>query len=200
MCVPSHFGLLGMAAAALLLGTALAACGDDVVGPDEALTVSGTVNNRSGVAIPQNARIVVAWVVSSGSPDYTYVFGEGTLRNGSSGFSVRFDEPPPPEALNSNGLGVGIPLLVAGSDIQPGMRLEDADLSSIRGAAGQYAIIYVADDPAGLQDWVTRFPRGYSVGRGVKRANQFDAFEPVAPGSVELIVDDLENIEFVNWT
>jgi hypothetical protein len=38
------------------------------------------------------------------------------------------------------------------------------------------------------------------VGTGVERVGDFDAFEPVAPTSMELIVDDLDNIDFVNWT
>jgi len=37
-------------------------------------------------------------------------------------------------------------------------------------------------------------------GVGVDRDNDFDAFAPTSPTSLELIVDDLDNIDFVNWT
>ena len=71
---------------------------------------------------------------------------------------------------------------------------------AVVGAAGNYAVIYTAVNPATVGEWVTPFPRGYAVGRGVDLSGTFDGFEPVASNSIEIIIDDLDNIEFVNWT
>lgn len=177
------------------------ACEGGPTGLDEGLlTVTGTVTNRTAQPVPADARVVVAWEVSSGSPDYTYVFGEGTVRGDGKTFRLVFDAPPPPEALHSNGLGVGLILLTTDATIGEGTRLEASHVQSIVGAAGQYAVIYVAGGPAAVGNWAAAFPKGYSVGKGVKRTGTFDAFQPANRTSVEIIVDALENIDFVNWT
>ena len=40
----------------------------------------------------------------------------------------------------------------------------------------------------------------FEVGKGIEIPdNNFDGFEPVEPSTVEIIVSDLGDIEFVNW-
>jgi hypothetical protein len=188
---------------ALLLGLAVplaSACNMEPAGSSDALlTVGGSLVNPSGKPIPANARVVVGWVVSAGS-DYTYLFGEGSLVGGR--FSIAFRQPPPVEALNSGQLGVGIVLLTADPAIRPGVHLEDVlvDPAQLLGATGRFAVIYATPDAAQTRDWAAGFDTGYGVGVGVERVGDFDAFQPVAPTTMELIVDDLDNIEFVNWT
>ena len=156
--------------------------------------------NPSGKPIPANARVVVGWVVSATGSDYTYLFGEGSLVGGR--FGITFRQPPPDAALNAGQLGVGIVLLTADPAIRPGVHLEDVlvDPAQLLGATGRFAVIYATPDAAQARDWAAGFETGYGVGVGVERVGDFDAFEPVAPTTMELIVDDLANIDFVNWT
>jgi hypothetical protein len=164
------------------------------------LTVGGSLLDRSGKPVPPNARVVVGWIVSSSGSDYTYLFGEGTVTGGR--FSVAFREPPPVAALNAGQLGVGVVLLTADPAIRPGVHLEDVliDPAQLVGATGRFAVIYATPDAAQTRDWAAGFGTGYGVGVGVQRVGDFDAFQPVEPTIMELIVDDLSNIEFVNWT
>lgn len=183
-----------------LLVFPLVGCDDDPE-PKRSIDVSGTIDNRTGATLPNPAnqsRVVVAWVVSSGTPDYTYVWGQGTLTQSGESFSVRLDAPPPDSALNGGMLGVGLVIAVEGAGFENG-DLTDEDGTGIIGLAGQYAVIYVGEGSGG-PDWVEDFPEGYSVGVGVDVEGGFDAFEPASAGSVELIIDDLANIDVVNWT
>jgi hypothetical protein len=189
---------------ALLLALVLpltAGCGDDPTGSsDGLLTVGGSVVNPTGQPIPANARVIIGWVVSSTGEDYTYLFGEGTVAGNA--FRITLRQPPPAAALNAGNLGVGIVLLTADPNIHSGVHLEDVlvDPAQLLGATGRFAVIYTASGAAQTRDWAAAFDPGYGVGTGVERAGDFDAFEPVAPTSMELIVDDLDNIDFVNWT
>jgi hypothetical protein len=48
--------------------------------------------------------------------------------------------------------------------------------------------------------WYNEFNPGYSAGRGLDDPDSvFDQFEPVDPTIIEIIIDDMENIQFVNW-
>lgn len=186
-------------AATILLALA-AACGDSSDPSGEEFTVSGTLVNNSGSPVPPGARVVVAWVVSAASPDYTYIFGQGTVQGNS--FQVTFTGPPPAAALNAGQLGVGVVVLTTSLSLRNGVRLEEAsvDPSELLGATGRFAVIYKATDDVDQVDWEAAFPLGFGAGGGVERAADFDAFEPVAADQLELIVDDLNNIDFVNWT
>lgn len=179
----------------------LAACAGDSSGPsDGLLVVGGTVTNRSGQPIPSGAHLVIAWVVSSGPSDYTYVFGEGSVQGTS--FSVVLRQSPPAATLNAGQLGVGVALLTTKSSVRSGVHLEDVvtDPADLIDTTGQFAVIYKQVEVVDVVDWAMAFLLGYGVGAGVQRPQEFDAFQPVAPTSMELIVDDLENIEFENWT
>ena len=98
-----------------------------------------------------------------------------------------------------HGLGVGIVLLTTDAELQAGDDLGETT-SGIVGAAGEYAVIYLDSDPEEIGGWPSDFQPGYNVGRGVDLPGTFDGFEPVRPSSIEIIVDDPENIDFVNWT
>lgn len=189
------------ALAGLLLGTVLAGC-DDSNDPSQGFIITGTVQNNTQAPIPPNARLVVAWIVSSGSPDYSYVFGQGTLGPSGSTFQIRLDQPPPAQALNAGALGVGIIVATTNQSLQNGDDLSSVPEAEIIGAAGQYGVIFVTDpaQAALYRDWADQFEPGYGVGVGVQVPTDFDRFDPASPSSVILTIDDLQNIEVVNWT
>jgi hypothetical protein len=169
-------------------------------------TASGTMKDRKQIQLPENARVVVVWVVTAGNPNYDYVFGEGTIDYGNKSFKIEFDEPPPSEALNwydSGALGVGIVLITTGQRLENGVFSPDSVINTdVLGASGQYCIIYAEGnfETLGMGSWLKDFNQGYSVGKGIKIPSDFDGFEPIDPTTIEIIIDDLENIEFVNWT
>lgn len=188
--------------ASLLVATAATACLDGT-GPDGAFVVSGRIQNNTGAPIPAATRLVVVWTVSSGSPDYSYVFGAGEIDGTTGALHVRFDGPPPAEALNHDALGVGF--IVATTD----QSMKDGDVLTgsaapvgVVGITGQHAVIFVKSHPDTLPmpAWTADFETGYGLGVGVKVPGNFDKFVPVSPSSALLIIDALANIEIVNWT
>ena len=179
--------------------TVLAACGDSNGSSDETFVVSGPLNNVGGQSIPANARVVAAWVVTSADPDYVYIYGDGSVQGGT--YQITFTAAPPAVALNDGQIGVGIVLLTSGTGLHSGMRLEDAPANTVLlGGTGNYAVIYKAVETVTRVDWADAFPLGFGAGVGVERPADFDAFAPTDPAGLELIVDDIDNIDFVNWT
>jgi hypothetical protein len=205
-----------VALAALLLITAPACEEDSSETPDAGTQVpdsgqpdagsgfsaGGSLTPGPGKQVPESAKPVVLWSVSSGSPDYLYKFGEGTSSGAT--FALSLPTPPPAEALNRAELGVGVVLLMPTSFSQADGRYEDEDLffDAVIGAAGQYAIIYKANEQVASPSWVSLFPVGYSCGKGVEApaGSSFDTFEPVSCASINITVDDAANFDFVNWT
>lgn len=188
---------------AFLLTAMLAGCGDsNGNGPAQEFVVSGTIQNNTQAPIPPNARLLVAWVVSSGSPDYSYVFGQGTLNPSAGTFEIRLDQAPPAQALNNGALGVGIIVATTNQSLGNGDDISSIPETELIGAAGQYGIIFTTspEQAAQYRDWGAQFEAGYGVGVGVTAPGDFDRFEPASPSSVVLIIDDLQNIAFVNWT
>jgi hypothetical protein len=186
-------------ALAMLLIASTVACSDPT-SPGTGLVVSGTIQNNTGAPIPANTRLLVAWTVSSGTPDYSYVFGEGTINAAAGTFQIRFDQPPPATALNTGQLGVGIVFATTNQTVGNGMDAGNVSVDELIGAAGRHGIIYIGDPTIQAPTWAASFPTGYSVGVGVDVENDFDRFQPASPTSVVLIIDDLGNIDFVNWT
>lgn len=189
----------------LALSTLVAACAGDplVVEDSDRIVIDGAVDNRTEQPIPDDVRLLVVWVVTAGSPDYTYVFGEGELKDGGAGFRVELAEAPPSAATNNDQLGVGLVLLTSNQEIQPGDDVASLAPEEILGLAGWHAIVYINGDPAAVASavsWAGAFTTGYGVGSGVEVQNDFDRFEPLGAGAVQLIVDDLANIPIVNWT
>jgi hypothetical protein len=185
-------------AATLLLASAVA-CGDGG-GPSQGLVVSGTIQNNTGAPLPANTRVLVAWGVSSGTPDYSYVFGEGTVDAAAGTFRVQLDQPPPAIALNNGQLGVGLVFATTNQTVGDGDGADAIPLEELIGAAGRYAVIYIADPSIQNPEWAGSFESGYTVGVGVDVENDFDQFQPSSASSMVLIIDDLANIDFVNWT
>jgi hypothetical protein len=181
---------------------ALLACSDST-SPSEGFTVSGTIQNNTQTPIPENARLVVVWVVSYGSPDYSYVFGEGTIDPAGGSFEISMSDPPPAAALNNGLLGVGVLFVTVNAGLSTGDDIEDYPEADFIGAAGEYGIIYVRGNPSDavqVREWAEDFESGYGVGVGMEVPGDFDKFVPTRRSGVVLTIDDIDNISFVNWT
>ena len=194
-------GRRGFAFLAVLFFTAIATGCQDGTGPG-GFVVTGHIQNNTQASIPANTRLVAVWGVSSGTPDYSYVFGEGTINRLTGTFRIVFDQPPPVAALNNGVLGVAFLIATTDQSLTDGDSLTgSSSTAQIIGVTGQHAVIFVDhQDTLYVNTWVPSFPTGYSVGVGVKVPGTFDKFEPVSRSSPILIIDDLANIEIVNWT
>ena len=53
----------------LLITAAVSGC-SDATGPATGFVVTGSIQNHTQAAIPADTRVVVVWMVSSGTPDY----------------------------------------------------------------------------------------------------------------------------------
>jgi competence protein ComEC len=167
-------------------------------------TVSGTLDFRKQVELPEDARVIVIWGVSSTYPDYDYLFGEGRIDFENNTFEIVFDEAPPDEALNrldSDALGVGTVMITTDQTLEPGkISMEAFSKVDILGASGQYGVIYREGNFANVP-WSNEFHQGYGVGKGIDLPDgTFDIFEPADRTTIEIIIDDIKNIKFVNWT
>jgi hypothetical protein len=162
--------------------------------------VRGVLTPAAGHTVPESAEVFALWMVSAGSPDYGYVFGEGESSGAS--FGISFDGDLPAEATNR---GLGVAFIVLSSTPVAAGRLEtevtgEGDL--LGGAAG-YAMIW--RDPAGLgempyREWALDFPVGYSCAELVDEPDTFDSFRPIACEDVEITVADPDTLDFGNWT
>lgn len=183
---------------------------DPNVQPTPLLSITAPVTVATGVTPPADGfyDVYTFWSVSSGSPDYLYTFGAGEAEINASGstFSLSFLTPPPAEALNAYGVGVGLimGLFDPNKALTQGKYMGDPDVDAglvSKAAADRYAIIYVAPGVNhSALGWSVNFPEGYSCGRGIAApAGQgFDSFEPVPCAQVEFRLDTL--FDFVNWT
>lgn len=188
---------------ATVLVTTLAAGCQEGTGPAGAFVVSGHIQNNTQTPIPANARVVAVWGVSAGTPDYSYVFGEGTIDRITGTFRIQLDQPPPLEALNNGALGVAFIVATTNESWADGAVLTGSSgVTGVLGITANHAVIFVQNrDTLPPSTWVDAFDDGYSVGVGVKVPNAvFDIFEPTSRSSPLLIIDDLANIDVVNWT
>ncbi len=187
--------------AAVLVTSVATAC-QNSTDPAGSFVVTGHIENRTQASIPANARLLAVWTVSAGSPDYSLVFGEGTIDRSAGTFRIRFDQAPPLAALNHGELGVAFLIATTDQSLQVGDTIPSSyPTTEVIGLTGQYAVIFLQNrDTQQLPSWIASFGDGYSVGVGVKVTNGFDQFAPTSRTSPVLIIDDLANIEVVNWT
>ena len=191
----------------------LVACSDKMVQPsaeseppvEPLFVVSGHVRDPNGSLAGSDARVVGIWTGDIGEGDYSYVFGSGEIDLEAGTFRIEFVEEPPSEALLGNLLGVGLLAVVNDSNLEEGLLPDDA-FDEVLGAAPRHWIVFKREDAEAIEalheavPWLKEFGYGYSVGKGIEIPDDFDGFEPVDPGSVEIIIDDLENLNLVNWT
>jgi hypothetical protein len=178
---------------ASIVGTtlALSACSG---GQDE-LSASGPIRG----AAPADAELVVIWMINSGGPDHSYKFGDGSVAG--TRFTVGLSSDPPPEAINTYGMGVGVVVLLEpGATIPEGRVDEEVLEAAALGFSEQHAIIWRDPSRPGLP-WSADFPEGMSCGQCVPAASGFDSFKPMECSAVEVQVpSDVTTLEFCNWT
>jgi len=154
-----------------------------------------SVTGIVGTGAPATARTVVIWVVTSGSPDYIYKYGEG----GSSGaqFVVSFAAVPPPAAINAYGVGIGIvAVLPPGVNVPTDGMVSDSVIDNA-GYTTDHGIIYKAPGASNVVPWIGPFPEGYSCGVCVRASSGFDSFQPTTCSTVEV---DMTPMNACNWT
>jgi hypothetical protein len=184
------------------MGLTLAvACGggDTLTAPTLPVTFSGTIQVRNGTTVPANARLLALWGVSAGSPDYSYVFGSGTV-NAAGTFSITFTADPPAEALNNGQLGVALLILTTDQTLGAGKVASTYTYPGVIGMTEDYSIIFTKNLSAELQkDWPGRFA-GYGAGQVERNTNGFDSFKSAAFNVLKIVVDELAKIHPPNWT
>ena len=168
------------------------------------LVVSGRIENPKGISYGRDARVVGFWSGDRGEGDFTYVFGFGEIDPEAGTFRLEFHAPPPDSASYGGIFGVGALVVVADASLEEGLVPEAfLDNKAILGASPRHYVVFHSGDPEVLRNvpWVEPFPSGLSVGRGIQIPDSFfEGFEPVDPGSVLIILDDLNNLDFVNWS
>ncbi len=167
-------------------------------------TVSGTLHPAREITMPKNTRVVVLWTVLSGETGYGYVFGEGTIDFLNYAFTIHFDEPPPIEAINQMGdlsFGYGRVILTANQKWHQKIPAESFTKKDIIGIVASDMIFYIDGNTDTLTDvsWMKDFGQGYNLAREVKNPSGSDSFAPASPNSLQMIIDDINNIEVANW-
>lgn len=167
-------------------------------------TISGTLNPAKEITVPGNTRVLVLWMVLPDSAGYDYIFGEGTVNFENYAFTINFDGPPPPEALNKindTTFGVGFVILTGNQKLDGKIDRKNFPADEIIGISANYAVIYVDGSFENVPNtgWINNFGQGYSVGQGVDMPEGFDEFKPVAPNKIQIIIDDFKNIKFLNF-
>lgn len=195
----------------------LAACGGDADGSPTSLSITAQLGSTPREA----SEVLVLWNVTSGSPDYIYLWGRANFEGDS--FELALRQRPPADAINNYGLGVGYLLISPRSVGLPDGKLtkdQVASLGTLSGGSERQAIIWVDHDQANARidalapmltaeelersrkHWLFDFPQGYSCGNGrpPRDGETFDGYEPIDCDQIEMRLGDLEAFEFPNWT
>jgi hypothetical protein len=177
----------------------------DASAPADAGTSTVTFSVRGGlVGTPPAAanEVVVLWQVTSGSPDYLYIYGRAS--SGATSYVLSLGMDPPPEAVNSYGGAVGFVALAEQAAMLPSGRIGDAALAQVRGLSARHAVVWKgASAPSGILPWADGFAAGYSCGRCVDVPGTFDRFEPVECSNIPVEIPasgDIEDLDICNWT
>lgn len=169
----------------------------------EGFKISGTLIWQKQKNIGPGAKVMVAWMTFD---DRFIQLGEGTIDWQNNTFELVLPDQPPSEILvEGDGWAIGLGFLFLVNDLNAykGFFNSGDLVSDALGAAGQHAVFYKRGsftDPEGEASWMEDFEQGYSVGKAYKTTSVFDSLEPVDPSSIEIIIDDLENIDFMNIT
>lgn len=180
-----------------------------------AVTLKLKVRADGGVTIPARSRLVVFWVVSSGSPDYVYKFGDGVATP--SGAQITFARRPPVEALNSYGPDqLGVALIVAVPESLPALpdgRMTDRELfrkyyrTDRLGMVADHGLIWRAGAFSdarynGRFEWPRAFKQSEvvcAVGeRKPEGVSGFDTFKPAPCEDLVVIFGGKD--DWINWT
>jgi hypothetical protein len=165
-------------------------------------TISGPIDRE---VQGEGKTAVLIWEVSSGSPDYAYKFGEGTVADGR--FSITLPSDPPADAINSFGLGIAIVMVLpAGQTMADGKLAADAfNIHDMAGVSTRYGVIWRAQtlslpSTAPEDFWPLSFLAGYACGACTPKPDggSFEGFAPTSCDQVQLTTYDID--QMCNWT
>lgn len=149
--------------------------------------------------------VVAVWSVSSGSPDYLFVFGRGKV----AGDSVTLDitTSPPAEALNQGKLGIAVLVAVPAGTTIPDGKLTKEQSKELETKAtlisARHAIVYRAvQEQVTGGGWEVSFPQGYACGECVPHAEDagpFDSFKTTDCNGIRLQPMSSDP-DVCNWT
>ncbi len=150
-----------------------AACSEP---PKEAFVVDGFVD----VSANPTASVIGVWELA-GSPTRYYKQGDGVRLNAR--FTLGFDTDPPPEALNPDGVGVALVVMLPELTTIPDGPINPATLG-ILGISSDTAVIYKAGDASGPA-WSASFGPRFSCAQCVRnQGTGLDTYELIACASV----------------
>ncbi len=132
------------------------------------------VDGFADVALPQRGAVVALWEVKTASPPYFYKYGDG-IRVGSQ-FSLGWDADPPPDAIDADGIGVAIFVLLPEFTTVPDGKTRLSELP-VQGVSSDTGVVYklaTATGPA----WSEALPPRFSCVRCVRsQTGELDGFE-----------------------
>lgn len=164
------------------------------------ITISGTLNVIKEDYLTSDTRVLITWPTDE--PD-EYIFGEGVINTSDKTFKIILKDSLPKAAYYAEDFGIGFIFTTNDNEIEQRLYNGGMDLETITGAAGGYCVIFKKKNVIALDllnYWTEKFQDGYSVGKGIDLPGVFDGFEPYNNHSVIIIIDDLNNIEFTNWS
>ena len=177
--------------------------------PTYKYSFTGNISNPKNITIPEDAYFVGVWIVSSGSPDYLYYYGDGYIDKSNNTFTFGFKDTLPPDAVNRSAndpgsFSVGYMLLVTSKNKVSGKELnrESASIDSAKiwGALNWAGIVYVgADSTVAWKDWTKAFKPGYTYAEGV--TNGGDYFVEANKNNMKVMIDTSRDaFDFPDWT
>lgn len=206
----------GVSLAACLVLVGLSACASETEGGSTASAAGLSLQSTLPAAPAEASEVLVAWNVSSGPEDYAYIWGRAAVTDDS--FKLNLPNPPPAEAINSYGLGVGLLVVMPVAAGVPDGRQSESDedkFEQVTGASERHAIIYVDRERAeaeisaaspdevaeAREHWLFDFEAGYSCGVGKEAApgETFDSYQPIGCDAVQIRMGNGE-FDFPDWT
>jgi hypothetical protein len=186
----------------LLALSAVIGCESSSPRPTSGGAVSGSVDEAVG---GEGRTAALIWMVSTGSPDYAYKLGEGTIAKGK--FSITLAGDPPAEAINSFGLGIAMVLVPPPGEAWPDGRLPQSVFNStIAGISARNSVIWrtksldFGDAGIPADFWGSDFPPGLSCGVCTP-APPGSSFEEFAPSACDqLRISAYAQEEVCDWT
>jgi hypothetical protein len=181
----------------------LASCTSTVSDPEPPpmYSLSGKIDNPNHIALPNDARLVVAWFVVGAHSGYIYTYGDGTINQTNNTFTVKFTNKPPYEARYETGIGIAYIALVNSVLPKNGLVIDYPLDVKIFGIVDSAAIIYIEDSTRSKpKSWISAFSNGYSFSTAVFPATGYDYFVPAAPSNITLRIDTtITEFSSVNW-
>lgn len=168
--------------------------------PNEGFIVAGYID---GDAVPAGTKVVALWSVTTTSPAYFYLLGQGQASGAGFRITLPMDELPQ-LALNTGGLGVAMLVALPQEATLPqeGSLTRDefrALTNQAIGISKRHAVIYRQRGGQPSSAWSLDFSQGYQCGVGVEAsANQSaETFKPVSCAEVAISPDG--QLDWVNW-